>query len=504
MTDEAAIIALLSLGWSERRIAREKGVHRSAIRRIRDEARLTPAKRTTAAQVPTDPTAPKRTTPTEVPTEAAQRSSAAAFSAFIEAELGKRRNATAIYQDLVEHHGYGGSYDAVKRLARKLRKREPKIACRFESDPGEEMQVDYGEGALTRDPRTGKYRRPRLFVLTLGNSRHAFRKTIWRSSSQAWCELHEEAFAFFGGVARTIRFDNLKEGVIKPDVYDPLLNALYAKMLEHYGVTPLPCRPYSPDLKGKVESAVGYTQATALRGKRFESIEEQNTYLVRWDERWASTRIHGTTKRQVRAMFDEERPHLLPLPATRFEYYRIGLRTVAYDGHIEVGGAYYSAPPRYAGRKVTVHIGRLWLRIVDTTTHACVREHPIALQKGQRRTVDADRPKQTPIQVETLAQRIGGAGPGCAGFCRVLVDDRGALALRALYGVLDLLRRYGAADVDRACGFAVSSSSKSLHFVRMYLAHHATATTMRDKHRVIPEVETYSKHFEATAQGALP
>ena len=505
MTDEAAIIALLRLGWSERRVAREKGVHRSAIRRIRDEAGLAPSKRTGAADVPNDPADSKRTNPTEVPTEpAAPRSSAAAFVGFIEAELGKRRNATAIYQDLVEHHGYDGSYDAVKRLARKLRKREPKIACRFETDPGEEMQVDYGEGALTRDPRTGKYRRPRLFVLTLGNSRHAFRKTIWKSSSQAWCELHEEAFAFFGGVARTIRFDNLKEGVIKPDIYDPQLNALYAKMLEHYRVTPLPCRPYSPDLKGKVESAVGYTQATALRGRRFESIEEQNAFLVRWDDRWASTRIHGTMKRQVRAMFAEERSFLLALPATRFEYYRIGVRTVAYDGHIEVDGAYYSAPPRYAGRKVAVYVGRLWLRIVDTSTQECVREHPIALQRGQRRTIDSDRPKQTPVQVETLAQRIGGAGPGCAGFSRALVDDRGALALRALYGVLDLLRRYNAADVDRACAFAISTSSKSLHFVRAYLAHHATATTMRNQHRVIPDAHTYSKHFQAIAEGTLP
>lgn len=120
-----------------------------------------------------------------------RRSSAAPFAGFIAAELGKRRNATAIFQDLVEHHGYDGSYDAIKRLARKLRKAEPKIACRYESEPGEEMQVDYGEGALTRDRRTGKYRRPRLFVLTLGNSRNAFRATVWKSSSQTWCELHE-------------------------------------------------------------------------------------------------------------------------------------------------------------------------------------------------------------------------------------------------------------------------------------------------------------------------
>ena len=95
-------------------------------------------------------------------------------------------------------------------------------------------------------------------------------------------------------------------------------------------------------------------------------------------------------------MFQEEQPFLLPLPPTRFEYYRICQRTVHFDGYIEVDSAYYSAPPRYVGHKVPVHIGRLWLRILDPSTQQCIREHPIALHKGQRRTVDADRPKQTP------------------------------------------------------------------------------------------------------------
>lgn len=83
-------------------------------------------------------------------------------------------------------------------------------------------------------------------------------------------------------------------------------------MLVHYGVVALPCRPYAPDLKGKVESTVGHTQGTALKGRQFESIDEQNAFLQRWNERWAFTRFHGTTKRQVREMFEEERPALMP------------------------------------------------------------------------------------------------------------------------------------------------------------------------------------------------
>ena len=485
MDERQSIIGLLRLRWPERRIARETGFHRATIRRIARELAAEPQ---SVPEVAADPWR--------------SRSSCEPHRRFIEAEAAKGRNAVAIYQDLVEHHGYDGAYNAVKRFVGKLRPAETKISCRFETGPGQEAQVDYGEGALTRHPQTGKYRRPRLFVMKLSNSRRAFRRVVWNSSSEIWCRLHEAAFAYFGGTAHTIRLDNLKEGVLKPDVYDPQLNGLYAKMLEHYGLVALPCRPYAPDLKGKVESEIAYTQQTALKGRRFESIEEQNTHLERWDERWAMTRIHGTTKRQVRAMFEEEQPFLQPLPPTRFEYYRICERTVHFDGHVEVDGAYYSAPPRYAGRKVPVHVGRLWLRIVDRETQTCVREHTIALYKGQRRTHDADRPKQTPVKVEQLAARIGGAGPGCRAFADKLVEDRGAIALRALYGLLDLLRRYDAAAVDGACAFAVSSGISSFKFLRTYLSHHAAPLKLKGEHRIIPEIATYAQHFTTLTQGA--
>ena len=484
MNERESITSLLRLGWKQRRIARETGIHRATIRRI---ARELGAELQNVPEVATDPRS---------------RSSCEPHRIFIEAEAAKGRNSVAIYQDLVEHHGYGGAYNAVKRFVGKLRPPQAKVSCRFETDPGQEAQVDYGEGALTRHPQSGKYRRPRLFVMTLSNSRRAFRRVVWKSSSEVWCRLHEAALAYFGGAPRTIRLDNLKEGVLRPDVYDPQLNALYAKMLEHYGVIALPCRPYAPDLKGKVESEIGYTQKTALNGRRFESLEEQNAHLERWGERWAMTRIHGTTKRQVRVMFEEERPFLQPLPPVRFEYYRICERTVHFDAHIEVDGAYYSAPPRYVGRKVPVHVGRLWLRVVDPTTQQCIREHPIALYRGQRRTNDADRPKQTPIKVEQLAARIGGAGPGCRAFADMLIEQRGAVALRALYGMLDLLRRYEAAAVDGACAFAVSSGISSFKFLRTYLSHHATPLRLKAEHHIIAEVQTYAIHFNTLTQGA--
>ena len=161
---------------------------------------------------------------------------------------------------------------------------------------------------MVRYPKTGKYRRTRLFVLTLGFSRKCVRLLCFHSSSRIWCELHEKAFRRLGGTTRIVVLDNLREGVISPDYYDPALNPLFRDLLSHYGVVALPCRVRDPDRKGKVESGVGHARKTPLKGQHFENLEAAQQYLDQWEARWADTRIHGTTKKQVSAMFAEEKP----------------------------------------------------------------------------------------------------------------------------------------------------------------------------------------------------
>jgi len=126
--------------------------------------------------------------------------------------------------------------------------------------------VDYGTGPMVRDPQSGKYRRTRLFVMTLGHSRKSVRLLVFRSSSRVWAELHEKAFRRLGGVTRVVVLDNLREGVITPDIYDATLNPLYRDVLKHYGAVALPCRVRDPDRKGKVESGVGHAAEDAAEG----------------------------------------------------------------------------------------------------------------------------------------------------------------------------------------------------------------------------------------------
>jgi len=391
------------------------------------------------------------------------------FRETIELELSRGRNAIGIWQDLVTDHGFTGAYNTVKRFVRKLRgAQQPEAAGIILTGPGEEAQVDYGTGPMVRDPQTGKYRRTRLFVLTLGYSRKAVRLLVFRSSTRTWAELHETAFRRLAGSCRILVLDNLKEGVLTPDIYDPALNPLFKDVLAHYGVVAMPCRVHDPDRKGKVERGVAHAQQTPLKGKRFESLEEAQTYLDQWEARWADTRIHGTTKRQVAAMFAEEQPFLVPLPLEPFRYYQYGERTVHLDGCIEVDAAYYSVPPGWIGKLVNVQWDSLHVRILDPRTHQLLREH-VRQERGRHRIRPEDNPKKTPFTTAQLLARAARAGSHIGTFCDEIHRHQGEVGIRRILGVLALARKFGVPAVEDACAAALELRVYEYRFIRRYL-----------------------------------
>ena len=188
--------------------------------------------------------------PVATPQRSPSASACTAYREAIEWGLSRGRNAMAIWQDLVDQYGFASSYQSVQRFVRKLRgSQAPEARVVIVTAPGQEAQVDYGTGPMVRDPETGKYRRTRLFVMTLGYSRKSVRLLTFRSSARIWAELHEKAFRRLGGSPRVVVLDNLKEGVLVPDIYDPTLNPLYRDVLAHYGAVALPCRIQDPDRK---------------------------------------------------------------------------------------------------------------------------------------------------------------------------------------------------------------------------------------------------------------
>ena len=412
------------------------------------------------------------------------------FRAAVELGLSQGRNAMAIWQDLVSESGFRGGYQTVKRFVRKLRGNQPpQPRAVIITAPGEEAQVDYGTGPMVRDPQTSKYRRTRLFVLTLGYSRKAVRLLSFRSSSRIWAELHEKALRRLGGSTRIVVLDNLKEGVLVPDIYDPTLNPLYRDVLTHYGCVALPCRIKDPDRKGKVERGVGHAKNTPLKGKRFESLEEAQAYLDRWETSCADTRIHGTTKRQVAAMFAEEKPFLLPLPLEPFRYYQHGQRVVHLDGCVEVEAAYYGLPPGWIGRLVRVQWDELYVRILDPNNGLLLREH-VRQKRGWYRIKEEDHPKHRPLRVSQLLWRAGRAGTHIGTLCNLIYSQLGEPGVRRVLGVLSLAKKFGPAAVEQACAVALEVGVHELRFVRRYLER-GPQLTLRQVDPLIRELVQY-------------
>jgi len=198
------VIALGRLGWSLRRIEKAAHIRRETVGAYLRAAGVpvrppggwgrNPAK--PAIEVSTDLAGENPPLAAEPqPDRSPSASACEPHRETIETALAKGRNAMAIWQDLVDSHGFAGRYASVKRFVRKLcGSATPEARVVIETAPGEEAQVDYGTGPMVRDPQSGKYRRTRLFVLTLGHSRKSVRLLVFRSSSRVWAELHEKAF----------------------------------------------------------------------------------------------------------------------------------------------------------------------------------------------------------------------------------------------------------------------------------------------------------------------
>jgi len=511
------VLGLCRLGWSLGRIGRETGVRRETAGKYAKINGITlrppgrwghppPAK--AAKETITDSGVTDSKAAIEVITDSVGPPARVSGSActphreFIEQALVRGRNAMAIWQDLVDEHGFEARYASVSRFVRRLRGEPGRQARAIIRTPaGQEAQVDYGTGPLVRDPQTGKYRRTRLFIMTLGFSRKSVRLLAWKSSSRVWCELHEQAFRRLGGVPEVVVLDNLREGVIKADFYDPALNPLYRDMLAHYGVVALPCRVRDPDRKGKVESAVGHTQSTALKGKRFELMSEAQAHLDHWDSKWADTRIHGTTKRQVAAMFAEEKPQLRPLPIEPFRYYEHGTRKVHLDGCVEVRSVYYGAPPNMVGQEIHVQWDELFVRLLDPRTGQLLREHQ-AQVPGRYRLDPDDRPKRTPPGTRALLQRAEKVGPSVGKVSLKIIAHDEVAGVRRVQGLLSLVKKQGPSQVEQACAEALALSMPTYQFVKRYVGRKpAPQLTLKQVDPLIRELTQYRDVIQSMSKG---
>ncbi len=498
------IETLLSCGVSHRQIERRTGVDRKTIRRYATASKspgvATGSDGARAQPPPPRPPAPSGEAAAESP---AGPSACESHRTWIESQLLLGRNAQSLYQDLVEQHGFVNRYNSVKRFVARLKARAPERFDVLEFLPGEEAQVDYGQGAPTLW-KPGQYKRPYLFVMTLKYSGKSFRKVVWKTDQENWARLHEEAWRSFGGCCQYVVLDNLKEGVIRPDIYEPELNPVYAAMLKHYGVVADPCRVGDPDRKGTVENAIQHTQGTALKGRRFDAIEEQNTWLAHWEERWAAPRIHGRKKRQVLEMYREEQPHLRALPLEGFRCFKPGTRTVDDAGLVQVEGSYYAALPARLHSVVQVRSYPREIEILDAAG-VVLRRHAKSERKGQFVIGREDRIFNPSRETGRLLEKAGKIGPNTEQLARKLFANLGRPGQRALYGLTNLARTYKSADIEAVCARFLDAECISYAAIRRALerqvaAPPASAPVLVQEGPAIRAIAEYQSFWEAHSQ----
>jgi len=505
---KATLTTLLKNEISQREISRKAKIDRKTIRKYGRQIMV--ATGLNDGEVQNPPPRPPGNLGKEAKIPFHARSACEPHRTWIELQVRLSRNAMAIHQDLVEQFSFTHKYNSVKRFVRGLKRKDPEQYDRLEFLPGEEAQVDYGQGAKTLGDK-GKYLRPRLFVMTLKYSGRSFRKVIWKSGQEAWARLHEEAFRYFGGCPEYVVLDNLKEGVITPDIYEPELNPLYMAVLTHYGVMADPARVKDPDRKGTVENAIQHTQNTALKGRVFESIDGQNNWLIHWEENWAAKRIHGRMKRQVEEMFQEEKPFLRPLPLVGFPYFCQETRKVSDDGTIQVGRSYYSALPAPLHQEVIVRIYADEIEIIDPRSMEKIRTHQKSRRAGEVKMEPEDRIFNPSRQTDFLLRKAEGIGPNTRRLCALLFEEQGRSGQRRMQGIVNLARRYEACHIEQTANEAILMGSRSYKaFCRLVEIKKTkesqksaeAASVVRQEHELIRPATDYGEFFDQYAAKA--
>lgn len=328
-----AIRALSAAGHTVSAIARELGLDRKTVRRARQAPVWLPYQRTLTAASLLDS---HRAWLTE-------RAAQVQYSARI------------LFQELRAERGYRGSYGLVKLAVRPLRAAANVAAltqCRFETEPGEQAQVDWGQLTVRL---AGVPVKVHVFVMTLGYSRRAYAEGFEHERMENLLAAHERAFEHFGGVCQKLLYDRMRTVVVGRDRARAQINSTFEAFSRHWGFAVKLCRAYRPQTKGKVESGVKYIKGNFAPGRTFADLADFNAQLASWQATIADQREHGTTHQRPAERFAAEAAALTPLSGQRsFLQATVRERVVAGDWLVAIDANRYSVPFALIGQTVQV------------------------------------------------------------------------------------------------------------------------------------------------------
>ena len=358
--------------------------------------------------------------------------------------------------ELLKRDGIAVAYTTLRRFAHEdLGWRERKPTVRVDDPPaGQEAQIDFGEMGVVVDT-DGRRRKLWVLVVTLSMSRYMFVWPTFTQSLVALCEGLEAAWQFFGGVPKRIVPDNMTTAVIRAHATDPKINPSFLEYAQSRGVFIDPARVRRPQDKGRVENQIAYVRERWFDGETFSSeLREIRVHAEGWCRDVAGARVHGTTRRVPRDVYEtDEIHHMLALPETPFDLATWAEAKVHPDHHAQVAKALYSLPTRYIGRRLRVRVDSTTVRFY--VGHEVVKLHP-RVEPGKRSTDPRDYPDSKSDcalrSVDRLKAQAKSHGEHVGIYAERLLG--GILPwtyMRQGYGLLRLCERYGSARVDALC-----------------------------------------------------
>ncbi len=366
--------------------------------------------------------------------------------------------------------GYTGSVSVVRRYLRKVRPARGRVYQEVHYEPGQAMQVDWGECGRVRIGATT--RKVSVFVAVLCYGRLIYIEFTLSQRKEEFYRGIVHALEFFGGSPRAIIFDNLKAAVLNGSGRDACLHPEFLALCGYFCLQPIACERRDPESKGIVEGGVRYVKHNALAGRAEEltRFEDYQALAPLWRDQVANVRMHETTRERPVDRFERERSLLRALPAISFDTDLVVPAVVNPHARIEFDGNRYSAPPEFVRRPVTIRANRDEVRVLHEGQ--VVAQHVRCYQRGQLIVLPDHRLAALALRKRSrgtaVENEFDALGPEARQFHLHLKSQpvKTGVHLRRLLG---LARLYGAAELLAAVARALELATYDAAYVENLL-----------------------------------